>query len=491
MYKTLKAALCSTMLLTLVGVGQPAPAADFEEVAKLLAADGAQDDFFALSVAVSGDTAVIGASGDDHVGINAGSAYVFTRPAGIWTQQAKLTAADGFQLDLFGHSVAVSSNTAVIGAFLEDHVGINAGSAYVFTRSAGIWTQQAKLTAADGAAFDRFGISVAVSGDTAVIGAPLDDDAGDASGSAYVFTRSAGIWTQQAKLTAADGAAGDRLGDSSVAVSGDTAVIGVGSINSAYVFTRFAGIWTQQAKLTAADGGAGDEFGRWVAVSGNTAVIGARLDDAGKATGSAYVFTRSAGIWTQQAKLTAADGAAGDEFGYGVAVAGDTALIGARGDDDAGNRSGSAYLFIRSAGIWTQQAKLTAADDARGDEFGISVAVAGDTAVIGAYRDDDAGADSGSAYVFARDPIILAIEQLIATVMSFNLQQGIENGLDAKLFAIIMALDDVSNNNDDAAINMLVAFIQNVEAQRGHSLTDAQADQLIAEAQAIIDLLNS
>jgi len=377
-----------------------------EELGRLLASDAAASDYLGYSVAVWGDTAVIGAYGDDDGGSAAGSAYVFVRAGGVWSQQAKLTAADAAASDRFGYSVAVSGDTAVIGAYRDDHDGkTDAGSAYVFVRAGGVWTQQAKLTAADAAAGDYFGVSPAVSGDTAVIGAHGDDDGGSSAGSAYVFVRAGGVWTQQAKLTAADAAANDYLG-CSVAVSGDTAVIGAHgrdeSAGSAYVFVRSGGVWTQQAKLTASDAAANDSLGCSVAVSGDTAVIGAYGDDdGGSLAGSAYVFVRAGGVWSQQAKLTAADAAASDRFGYSVAVSGDTAVIGAYGDDDGGSSAGSAYVFVRAGGAWSQQAKLTAADAAQGDEFGYSVAVSGDTAVIGAYQDDHAGGtDAGSAYVF-------------------------------------------------------------------------------------------
>ena len=247
-----------------------------------------------------------------------------------------------------------------------------------------------------------------VFGDTAVIGARDDDDNGFNSGSAYVFIRTGTTWSQQAKLTAADAEAGDRFGNS-VAVSGDTAIIGVREDDdkgrdsgSAYVFIRSGTTWSQQAKLTATDGAEEDKFGRDVAVSGDTVVIGSPLDDDnGARSGSAYVFIRSGTTWSQQAKLTATDGAASDEFGISVSVSGATALIGASGDDDKGISTGSAYAFIRSVTTWSQQAKLTAADSAARDFFGFSVSVFGDTAVIGAYQDDDKGSESGSAYVFA------------------------------------------------------------------------------------------
>jgi hypothetical protein len=225
---------------------------------KLLAGDGAVNDWFGGRVAVDGDTAVIGAYGDDDKGAESGSAYVFVRSAdGTWSQQAKLTADDGVDDDRFGCSVAVSGDTAVIGAMFDDDKGAESGSAYVFVRSAdGTWSQQVKLTADDGAADDWFGIRVAVDGGTVVVGAYGDNDKGDSSGSAYVFVRAAnGTWSQQAKLIAADGAASDYFGYR-VAVSGDTAVIGAmydddkgdGS-GSAYVFVRAAdGTWPQPSR---------------------------------------------------------------------------------------------------------------------------------------------------------------------------------------------------------------------------------------------------
>ncbi len=407
------------MACVLLFVAIPAWSVTPVEVAKLLTADGAAGDQFGYSVALSGDTAVIGArfDDDDVNGLESGSAYVFTRSGTTWSQQAKLTAADGASRDWFGVRVAISGDTAVITADADDDDvnGVDSGSAYVFTRSGTTWSQQAKLTAADGAAVDLFGYSVALSGDTALFGARFDDDDvnGVDSGSVYVFIRSGTTWSQQAKLTAADGAAGDEFGYS-VALFGDTAVItadaddddvnGVDS-GSAYVFTRSGTTWSQQAKLTAADSAAGDMFGVRVALSGDTALIGARFDDDdGVDSGSAYVFTRTGTAWSQQAKLTAADSAAGDWFGYSVALSSDTALIGAHFNDhdDDGADSGSAYIFKRSGTKWSQQAKLTAADATAGDQFGGRVALSGDSALIGARLvDNDVNSvDSGSAYVF-------------------------------------------------------------------------------------------
>ena len=323
-------------------------------------------------------------------------------------QSPKLTAADGAFDDQFGFSVALSGNTAVVGAFLDDNRVSDSGAAYVFEKIGGVWAQTAKLTAADGAAFDWFGFSVAVSGNTAVIGSVFDDDRGTASGSAYVFEKFGALWSQTAKLTAADGAHSDEFGFS-VALSGNTAVIGVkggdglvADSGSAYVFEKIGGVWTQSAKLTAADGAEHDQFGFSVAVSGDTAVIGSRNGDGLVAnSGSAYVFEKFGGLWSQTTKLTASDGTQFNEFGFSVALSGDTAVIGAKGDDDRGTASGSAYVFEKIGALWSQTAKLTASDGAQFDEFGVSVALSGDTAVIGARNDDDLGFNSGSAYVFA------------------------------------------------------------------------------------------
>lgn len=333
------------------------------EQAKLIASDAAAGDFFGLAVAVAGDTAVIGARQDDHAaGTDAGSAYVFVRTGGIWTQQAKLIASDATANDNFGWSVALSGDTIVVGSFQDDNAGgTDAGSAYVFVRAGSLWSEQAKLTATDAAATDKFGYSVVVSGDTAIISAYLDDDGGPSSGSAYVFVRSGGIWSQQAKLTASDAASGDLFG-TSVALSGETAVIGAGrdthsglvNAGSAYVFVRSGVAWTQQAKLTATDAASLDFFGDSVALSNDTALVGADGDDrvGGTNDGSAYLFTRSGTSWTPQAKLTASDAAINDTYGISVAMSAGTAIIGAHRDDHAGGAdAGSAYAYVLGCAV--------------------------------------------------------------------------------------------------------------------------------------------
>ena len=341
-----------------------------------------------------------------------GAAYPITIDPLIYLEQDAI-AWDGSASEYFGNSVALSSDTALVGAGY-DNVGANneQGSAYIFVRSGTTWTQQAQLTASDGAAHDFFGYSVALSGDTALVGANWDDvGANGEQGSAYVFVRSGTMWIQQALLTASDGAAGDHFGNT-VALSGDTALVGASyddvgansSQGSAYIFVRSGTTWTQQAQLTASDGAGGDDFGNSVAISGDTALVGAAYDDvvANNNQGSAYVFVRAGTIWTQQAQLTALDGAVDDNFAFSVTLSGDTALVGALYDDvGANNDQGSAYIFMRRGTTWDQQAHLTASDGEANDLFGDSVALSGDTVLMGVGLDDvGANINQGSAYFY-------------------------------------------------------------------------------------------
>jgi len=372
--------------------------------AKLTAEDGQANDNFGSSVAISADTVVVGAENDDGpAGDSQGSVYVFTRSGTTWNQQAKLTAADAAASDLFGGAAAIDGNTVVVGARGE---GVG-GSAYVFVRSGTTWSQQAKLTDSP-TAFDLFGRSVGIRGNTALVGDPND---GANSGAAYVFVRTGTVWSQQQQLTAADAAAGDAFGVS-VALSGESVVVGAQSDvgpagmtqGSAYVFVRSGTVWSQQQKLTASDAAAGDTFGTSVAFSGESVVIGAFGDDgpAGMGQGSAYVFVRSGTVWSEQQKLTAADASANDFLGISVSISGERALVGAPFHDGPVGSQGSAYVFSRSVTVWSQQQELTADDTRAFDLFGTSVAVDGDTAVVGATDTGPAGPNQGSVYVFVQ-----------------------------------------------------------------------------------------
>ncbi len=375
---------------------------------KITASDGAEYDWFGLSVSISGDYAIVGAQKDDDNGSSSGSAYVFKRTGTSWAEEAKLTASDAAADDDFGYSVSISGDYAIVGAVSDDDNGDGSGSAYVFKRTDTNWTQEAKLTASDGAEYDMFGYSVSISGDYAIVDAHRDDDNGSNSGSAYVFKRTDTSWAEEVKLTASDGAENDYFGHP-VSISGDYVIVGAykdddngGSSGSAYVFKRTDTSWTEEAKLTANDGASGDNFGKSVSISDDYVIVGAFADDDnGSGSGSAYVFKRTGTNWTQEAKLTASDGASGDNFGHSVSISGGYAIVGAYQDDDNGDGSGSAYVFKRTDTNWIEETKLTASDGAASDNFGGPVSISGDYAIVGAYMDDDNGSNSGSAYIYS------------------------------------------------------------------------------------------
>ncbi|KYK22330.1 hypothetical protein AYK25_02710 [Thermoplasmatales archaeon SM1-50] len=380
---------------------------DWIEKQKLLASDGSALDYFGTSVSLDGDTALIGAFNADVNGIACGSAYVFNYADNTWTEQTKLIASDGELFDCFGCSVSLDGDTALIGASDDDDHGSCSGSAYVFLRSGTTWTQQAKLLAFDGEAHDDFGCAVSVYGNTALIGASHDGDNGEAAGAAYVFTRTSNTWAFQAKLLASDGIAWDRFG-SSVSLYGDIAIIGApmddDGKGSVYVFTRSGSTWTQQQKLQASDGNMGHFFGYAVSLYMETVLIGAYGEDShGQLSGSAYVFIRIGTTWAQQAKLLALDNQEEDGFGWSVSLEGTTAVIGAPWDDDNGDNSGSTYVFTYSGNLWTQVSKILPSDGGEWQYFGNSVSHQMNTTFIAADHDDDKGDNSGSVYVLERE----------------------------------------------------------------------------------------
>jgi hypothetical protein len=374
---------------------------------KLVAADGAAYATLGQSVAASGAFIVIGAPGDDDFGYLSGSAYVFRYDGTNWIQDQKLLASDGEASDYFGRSVAISGHVAVVGATGDDDVGFLAGAAYVFRYDGSTWLEEQKLLAADGEERDRFGSSVAVEDDTVVVGAIHDADNGSDSGSSYVFRYDGATWVEEQKLLPSDGAANDEFGYSAGIIA-DTVLVGApddddngNGSGSMYVFRYDGATWVEARKLLASDGAAGDSFGDSVGISGDTVLVGAPDDDDnGSRSGSAYVFRYDGATWVEAQKLLASDGAATDLFGDSVAVSGEIAVIGAWGDDDVGSRSGSAYLFRYNGSTWAQASKLYPPDGASDDQFGEATAVTGDSAVVGAPKDDGYGSNVGSAYVF-------------------------------------------------------------------------------------------
>ena len=427
---------------------------------KIKVFDGGVGDGFGTSVSLLGDRALIGSSLDDDNGINAGAAYIFDLIGNSWSQTQKLTASDTGARDSFGNSVSLSDNRVLIGARKDDSNGDNSGSVYAFDENGGSWEQNQKILAESGtfATSQLFGASVSLSGNRALIGTPFDDSNGNNSGAATIFDFDGTYWTQTQIITAVDGAIDDEFG-SSVSLSGDIALIGapfnssIADNSGSIYFYEFDGtIWSLTQKSSVIDGANDDNFGKSVSLSGSRALIGANGDDIDNTpnAGSAYIFDFDGNSWNQTQKLiasdasalvafgksvslsgnraligtlrdtayifnfngnswnevqilTTSDGQTGDLFGNSVSLSDDRVLIGAAFDNDNGALAGSAYIFDFDGNSWNQTIKLTTTDAAEGDRFGESVSLSGNRALIGARLDDDGRLNSGSAYVFDFD----------------------------------------------------------------------------------------
>jgi len=408
--RTSRRILCSAVLLLVTstpalafgGEGDRTAPPIWTEEAKLLASDGMPDDFFGSAVAFDGDTAIVAAIGD-----GLGSAHVFARTGFTWTLQQKLVPTDGGYGQDFGCAVAIDGDTVVVGRRNDDEVANSAGAVHVYTRSGTTWSQQAKLFASDANEYDWFGESVALDGDTLLVGT-ISQDLGSYAGSAFVFVRSGSTWTEEAKLAAWDAAAYDYFGGS-VAIRGDVALVGAigsdgpyGNEGAVYAFVRTGTSWNPEAKLLASDGDSGDGFGCSVSLDGGTALVGAdEHDGAFSGTGAAYVFERLGTVWRQRARLVAEGLFEADHFGRSVSLEGDRAMIGAAAGWPSLSGAGSVYVFGRVGTAWSEEAELVAADTVPYDYLGCSVSLSGDSVLIGAYGDDDHGHTSGSAYVFS------------------------------------------------------------------------------------------
>jgi hypothetical protein len=391
----------------------------------LSASDKADNDYFGWSVAVSGDTIVVGAPFAASGGTSRGQAYVFSRNQGgadTWGQVKNLSASDKADNEYFGYAVAVSGDTVVVGAPYANSGGTDRGQAYIFSRNQGgtdFWGEVKILSASDKADNEYFGYAVAVSGDTIVVGARYDASGGPQRGQAYVFSRNQGgtnFWGEVKILSASDEADFNYFGYS-VAVSGDTVVVGASAADSgctdcgqAYVFSRNQGgtnFWGEVKVLSASDEADFNFFGWSVAVSGDTVVVGAPYADSGWTDrGLTYVFSRNQGgtnAWGEVKILSASDKANNNYFGYSVAVSGDTVVVGASAAASGGTYRGQAYVFSRNQGgtdYWGEVKILSASDKADYNKFGESVAFDGDTVVVGASGANSGGTVRGQAYVF-------------------------------------------------------------------------------------------
>lgn len=340
--------------------------------------------------------------------------------SGDLAHDGTLVAQDAQALDYFGSALALDGDTLVVGAPLEDTGGNHAGAAYVFVRAGGTWSQQAKLTASDAAAGDAFGSAVGVDGDTLIVGAPFDEDAGFATGAIYVFVRSGGVWTEAQKLVAEFPAAGDRFG-SAVAID-SWIVAGApyadGEAGRVHIFNGSGGSWSPYDEVDAGpDAGPGERFGADLALHSaggqvRTFVVGARYDDG---VGAAYVFHRQGYTWSRQARLGAPDVALDNQFGAAVGLHQDTVVVGAPGHDLYGSDAGAVYTFEREGRTWSVGQLLVPQDVTGGDRFGMAAAVGADAIVAGSRLADIAGADAGAAFVYRRaGPEWYEVEALLA-----------------------------------------------------------------------------
>lgn len=420
----------------------------------LKASNAETEDEFARSIAIDGDTILIGAPGEDGgaTGVNgdesdnslidAGAAYVFVRANGGWTKQAYLKASNAGTGDRFGASVSIDGDFAVVGAPEDDG---KAGAAHVFQRGGTIWSHRALLKAVNAGANDLFGLAVAVSGDRILVGAVSEDsnavgingDGGNNlmsdSGAAYLFAREGILWNHEAYLKASNPGAGDRFG-ASVAIDGDAALVGApgessnatgsngdesndlaNSAGAVYAFRLDGAAWEQEAYLKASNTHANTHFGCSVALDGDTALIGACYEDGASRgvggdetdlslidAGAAYVFVRDGAGWTQQAYLKASNPGSEEYFGWSVDVSGHYAIVGAQGEssnavgingdggNDLANSSGAAYLFRREGATWFHQDYLKSSNSESLDAFGLAVAIDGTIAAVGAPLEDGA-----------------------------------------------------------------------------------------------------
>ena len=389
--KTIRFILISLVLG--IGLGSISrPTLALEDEVKLTGVEDGLDNEH-LCADIVGDSVVVGAHRVDIAKIYVGNGKK-------WKEQAELNsgreaALFGWAVSLTGRHDRASAHTAIVGAPSDSHAGAKAGSAYIFVRSGDIWKQQAKLAAPDPEDKDAFGFAVSIDRNTAIVGVPMDDDAGNDSGSAYIFVRDGVAWRQQAKLAPQDLVGFDAFGGA-VFVHGNTAIVGANGhshnglrfAGAAYVFVREGTTWVEQAKLTADDAASSDSFGKSVALFNDTIVVGAPLADVDgkKDAGAAYVFAREGGTWKRQVKLIRKSERKGDQFGSGVAVAGNIAIVGAAGADETGVSSGAAYGFARVDGVWEEKKKVLPEEEGPRISFGAWVAISADMVVVSAHN---------------------------------------------------------------------------------------------------------
>ncbi len=395
------------VLILVMMFGITAVKAQVIETQRLISNDLASEDYFGNGMAVSGDYAIVGACYDDDNGTNSGSAYIFYNNSGTWEQYQKINASDGQSNEFFALTVAISGDYAFATS-----LGANsyAGKVYVFQNIAGVWTQTQTLNASDAASSDLFGSSLNIETDYAIIGAYGNDDGGSQSGAAYIFQKVSNNWSEVAKLTASDADENDFFGIS-VTIQGDYAVVGAdenenlagSKSGTAYVFHNNSGTWQQSQILESVDAVVGDHFGTSVSISGDRIAVGAdSKSDNGTWSGAAYVFENISGNWEQQQKVVAADAGSQKHFGNSVKISGDIFVIGSSGNIAfSPYDAGSAYIFQKNnEGIWDEKTRLLASDLAVRDQYGFVVDYTDGFAFIASPRTDSDFTDGGAVYTF-------------------------------------------------------------------------------------------
>lgn len=363
-----------------------------------------QSDGFGWSLAVSGNTALIGSPEHSRgAGLNQGAARVFVRSGEVWTERQTLTAPDAAAYDRFGSAVALDGDVALVGAPGDDvGSGEPRGSAYVFVNGGAEWRFRQNLSSSDSSAYDEFGAAVALGPDHLVVGAPSAGPDLMSKGQAYLFTRNESTWREEQILLEPSGA-GVRFGQS-VAIEGERALVGDPHLGAAYLFSRGDGGWSPEQSLRPNNGHA-HSFGASVTLANGRALVGAPGTRVGASErqGAAYLFVHTETGWIERAEIAASDGASHDGFGSAVASSGDTLLVGAPYATIGSNEiQGAAYVFRQAADeTWPQERKLTATDSDGRETFGVSIALDGDRALVGASGMNEG---QGAAYVFARTP---------------------------------------------------------------------------------------
>jgi hypothetical protein len=368
------------------------------ETDQISASDGVFNIRFGASIDIDGDRMIVGAPDTDNL---TGAVYIYDYDGSSWSEVSKLLATDTQVDDQYGISVAVSGNVAVVGAPYHEHPHFIQGAVYVFRYDGNGWTQEQELLASDAGFLDFFGWSVAIHGDVIVVGAFN----ANTTGAAYVYRYNGSSWVEEELLTASDAAFDDRFGDS-VDILANTIIVGAHrnddsemDSGSVYFFSwQGATSWGDEIKVTASDPVAGAMFGSAVSISGDVAIVAANNDEAGSDTGAAYILRYNGAGWSEEQKISAPVGTADpSEFAFDVVIDGDVAVAGAVFDDGATTTTGTAFVYAFDGSSWTEQAKLVAAGGAANDLYGWALGIDNGRAVVCATRVDKTG---GTAYIY-------------------------------------------------------------------------------------------